>query len=147
MPYCPKCGSEYRPEIDTCSDCGQLLVPGSPPAEEDGEPSGLWTVIRYILAGLMAGMAVLAASAITAIAQRHSSPIAPAFAMVFLCVAGLFTSLVQPKPTLTRSAIVWFVPSSLPVALLLAGLLDPARCSGSCCRLCFWAAGLESTAS
>lgn len=30
MPWCPKCGYEYRPGFDTCSDCGSTLVEEDP---------------------------------------------------------------------------------------------------------------------
>lgn len=30
MPWCPECRTEYRPEFDTCSDCGTALVPNDP---------------------------------------------------------------------------------------------------------------------
>src|SRR5918999_4165961 len=36
--HCPRCGSEYRPGYDTCSDCLVPLVPGPAPAVLD-EPA------------------------------------------------------------------------------------------------------------
>ncbi len=29
MPACPKCGTEYRPGVRRCADCGSMLVEGS----------------------------------------------------------------------------------------------------------------------
>ena len=35
MPFCPTCGYEYRPGVDTCPDCGALLVATLP---DEAEP-------------------------------------------------------------------------------------------------------------
>jgi len=37
MPYCPVCSSEYREGVGRCSDCGEELLPGSPPTEAKDE--------------------------------------------------------------------------------------------------------------
>ena len=38
MAYCPNCNFEYRPEVTRCPDCGEDLLPGSPPPPKP-EPS------------------------------------------------------------------------------------------------------------
>ncbi|MCK5243309.1 hypothetical protein KAR34_12750 [bacterium] len=37
MPYCPKCGYEYQPDINTCPDCNEQLVAFLPPDPNQGE--------------------------------------------------------------------------------------------------------------
>jgi hypothetical protein len=32
--FCPKCGSEYRPEFTRCAECNVYLVPDPPPSTE-----------------------------------------------------------------------------------------------------------------
>ena len=34
MPWCPECGTEYRPEFDRCADCGAALVDEEPAAHD-----------------------------------------------------------------------------------------------------------------
>lgn len=37
MPFCPRCGYEYRAGIDRCPDCREALVQSLPPEEEPVE--------------------------------------------------------------------------------------------------------------
>jgi Putative prokaryotic signal transducing protein len=39
MPYCPDCLTEYVEGTRKCDDCGEALVPGSPPAVDDEAPA------------------------------------------------------------------------------------------------------------
>ncbi len=40
MPFCPRCRSEYRPEVSRCADCDRALV-----AERPAEPAQGWVEI------------------------------------------------------------------------------------------------------
>lgn len=46
MPWCPRCGVEYREGFSRCSDCGVDLV-STPPkkSEQPTEPGGEWVEI------------------------------------------------------------------------------------------------------
>jgi hypothetical protein len=39
MPWCPKCGSEYRSGAQRCSDCDEPLVPQKPPSVIELKPA------------------------------------------------------------------------------------------------------------
>jgi hypothetical protein len=53
--FCPACGSEYRPEIKECSDCGVPLVPAPPePAAFENTPLDTVTVFSASDAALVA---------------------------------------------------------------------------------------------
>ena len=39
MPWCPKCGSEYRSGTERCSDCDEPLVPEKPPSVIELKPA------------------------------------------------------------------------------------------------------------
>jgi hypothetical protein len=60
MPFCPRCGYEYRPEIETCPDCGTTLVEQPPrrnPTLLHEEPEVLVAeVANETLAGIWAGL-------------------------------------------------------------------------------------------
>ena len=46
MKYCPKCGTEFRAEIETCSDCGVALQ-----AEPPEQPEAQYVEWVPVLAG------------------------------------------------------------------------------------------------
>ena len=47
MPFCPRCGAEYQPGIDTCADCGEQLVEERPAIPPVGTPTEEVTVGRF----------------------------------------------------------------------------------------------------
>jgi hypothetical protein len=44
MPWCPKCGYKYRPDVKTCTDCGSELVEQNP-----NPPANTTQETRFIL--------------------------------------------------------------------------------------------------
>ncbi len=48
MPFCPKCGYEYRPEISFCPDCNERLISSLPGNTITGEPEVAVTPTDWI---------------------------------------------------------------------------------------------------
>jgi hypothetical protein len=41
LSFCPKCGSEYEPGVERCSDCNTRLVDRPPEKYPDADPEGI----------------------------------------------------------------------------------------------------------
>jgi|GEM_PF-410932 len=55
MPWCPKCASEYKPEIENCADCECSLVEQAPlPRSYDTALSFLKDMIKPVLLSILA---------------------------------------------------------------------------------------------
>ena len=58
MAYCPKCRSEYRSEMDFCSDCSADLVDVLPPELPEEFDDTDWVEVHVFPGSLYAKMAV-----------------------------------------------------------------------------------------
>ena len=54
MPFCPKCGYEYLPEIKKCPDCNRELVESLP--AEHNMPDENWMALRNLPGNMYAEM-------------------------------------------------------------------------------------------
>lgn len=58
MPYCPKCGSEFRPEIDVCAECLVDLVAEPPPVPSGESAEVDWVELYTFPGSLYSRMAI-----------------------------------------------------------------------------------------
>ena len=75
MPYCPECGTEYRPGVLRCADCGAALTPDPPapptPSETIEEPLAVaYTALDEVAA--MTARDLLAQAGIPFVEQESS---------------------------------------------------------------------------
>lgn len=58
MPYCPECGFFFPGEIDTCPDCGEILVEELPAAFAPAQsPDDSWVVVGGVTSEVKAKVA------------------------------------------------------------------------------------------
>lgn len=127
MPWCPKCGTEYRPEIETCPDCGAGLIEEFP-----GLAEGVTTPRQRKIALAAVHSLMLACLSIAIL-------IGPTFASVRLPQYGWFWDLIilgcaapvcaavgfvsgrlRAKPmSLSGAAIGWLIPWAVFLMLML----------------------------
>ena len=58
MQYCPKCGGEYRDDVDVCSDCEADLIPEVPPEIPEEYEDEEWVELHTFPGSIYAQMAV-----------------------------------------------------------------------------------------
>lgn len=121
MPWCPKCKTEYRPEIDICADCGTPLVPGEAtmPAIVGAPTSSASGVCAGCLGGLLSWMLLMVLGGISAGSSNESRP--ALFIWPIICSVMAFITGVALRARFTSSLIGWLLASTPCLALVGLG--------------------------
>lgn len=123
MPWCPKCKTEYRPEIEICADCGEALVPDDPQPPAPAIIDGFWATARLLLAVFVAGISIVAAC-VASVGGDLRNPFPPAVAMGILCSGGILVSAVQPARRFESAFTVWIMAAAVPMLFFIISLAD-----------------------
>jgi len=86
MKYCPKCGTEFRDDIEACSDCG-LALQAEPPSQPEAQYVEWVTVLvgrRDSRVGL--GESLLQSAGIEYVVEGEAAQLAYAVEPMRLCV-------------------------------------------------------------
>lgn len=125
MPWCPKCGIEYRPGFETCAECGEALVAGDPrPAHlrEVAESGALASSLSGVGAGCLGGLIgwigwfLLPAFSVTSVHRGLFLSLLP-----IACSFAAFVVGVLLNSRFMSSLIGWLLIST-PFLVLIGGL-------------------------
>ncbi|MCX6345766.1 MAG: hypothetical protein NT018_11950 [Armatimonadetes bacterium] len=121
MPWCPECKTEYKPEFDTCSDCGVALVQEMP---EKAEPSAhrvhrlRWRkYIGAVLFALIICAAVICGYPVFA-STGGVEPLGVALILAGLCIAG-FVFGIWAKLSIWQLLLGWWLSSLMMWSIML----------------------------
>lgn len=115
MPWCPKCGSEYRNDFSICADCGETLVSDEPESSPRRRKPRWFAVV----VNLICSVALVIATYITGMfvtfcfPENMSRPFTGAAFIGVLCLGGILFALLQSKPRFGLTFILWAIPPSL----------------------------------
>lgn len=119
MSWCPKCGSEYQPEVDVCPECGTAIGGAVKPAKlakQAIEASGMMPAVGLSIGLVFLSVALLIGLAIVMTRVPGYDPDSWDV-IVFGCTApvcaivGFACSRLRKRPMqLIGSAIGWLVP-------------------------------------
>lgn len=135
MPWCPKCVAEYKPETDTCPDCGAPLIDGFPGLAEGVIPSRQREIALSAVQSLMLSCLSIAILIALTFASVRLPQYLPQYGwfwdlMILGCAApvcaavGFVSGRLRAKPMcLSGAAIGWLIPWAVFLMLMLR--LDP----------------------
>lgn len=115
MPWCPECKTEYVPGIETCADCGAVLVSDDPNPKVVQEPEA--TALTGLVAGFLGAVLGWVASfvlfgVLSALAPRSDDSTLNIFLLPIICsTAGFVVGLVF-RARFMSTLIGWLIIST-----------------------------------
>lgn len=127
MPWCPKCKTEYREGFETCADCGEPLIVDEPATSQRRREPSRFAVSANLIWSVVLAAATYVVAFFATLFPHRADPAPTATFIGVLCIGGILFALLQPRPRLWRSLILWAIPPALVVAISLINMVGASE--------------------